>query len=81
MPKKPSRKEQSNSHQSARDREAAEILEAVLPMAGSAARATSWYRTQCLPSFGGRTPEDLVREGHAEAIKAYLRRISMGGHA
>ena len=65
----------------ARLRDVAEIINRVLPWAGSPAQAFAWYRAQPLPSFGDRTAEDLVKEGHAEAVKAYLSRIAVGGYA
>jgi len=34
-----------------------------------------------LPSFGDKTAEDLVKEGRAAAVKAYLSRIAEGGFA
>jgi hypothetical protein len=65
----------------ARLRDVAEIINRVLPWAGSAPQAFAWYRSQPLPSFGDRTAEDLVKEGRAEAVKAYLSRIAVGGYA
>lgn len=55
-----------------------EILNRMLPWTGSPARAFVWYRTQPLASYGGRTTEDLVKEGRAEAVKAYFSRIAVG---
>lgn len=65
----------------ARLRDVIEILRRVQGWAGSAAQAYAWYRAQPLPSFGDRTAEDLVKEGRAEAVKTYLSRIAVGGHA
>jgi uncharacterized protein (DUF2384 family) len=65
----------------ARLRDMAEIIYRVTPWAGSLQQAFAWYRAQPLPSFGDRTPEDLVKEGLAEAVKAYLSRIAAGGYA
>jgi uncharacterized protein (DUF2384 family) len=65
----------------ARLRDVAEIIARVLPWAGSVAQAFAWYRAQPIPSFGDQTPEDLVKEGRAEAVKAYLSRIAVGGYA
>ena len=58
-----------------------EIINKVIPRAGSELGAFLWYRSQPLPSFGGRTPEDLTREGRGEAVKRYLSRITAGGFA
>jgi hypothetical protein len=44
-------------------------------------QAFAWYRSQPLPSFGDLTAEDLVKEGRAEDVKAYLNRIGAGGYA
>ena len=65
----------------ARLRDVAEIINRVLPWAGSVPQAFAWYRAQPLPSFGDRTAEDLVKEGRAEAVRAYLSRIAVGGYA
>lgn len=65
----------------ARLREMTEILNRVLPWAGSELAAFAWYRSQPLPSFGDLTAEDLVRAGRAEAVKSYLSRIAEGGYA
>jgi hypothetical protein len=62
-------------------RDVVEIINRVQPWAGSIAQAFAWYRSQPLPSFGDRTAEDLVKEGRAEAVKAYLSRIAVGGYA
>ena len=62
-------------------RDVAEIINRVLPWAGSVPQAFAWYRAQPLASFGDRTPEDLVKEGRAEAVKAYLSRLAAGGYA
>jgi hypothetical protein len=65
----------------ARLRDMVEIINRVLPWAGSVPQAFAWYRAQPLPGFGDRTAEDLVKEGRAEAVKAYLARIAVGGYA
>ena len=62
-------------------RDVAEIIARVMPWAGSVPQAFAWYRAQPLPAFGDQTPEDLVKEGRAEAVKAYLSRITVGGYA
>ena len=65
----------------ARLRDVVEIINRVMPWAGSAPQAFAWYRAQPLPSFGDRTAEDLVKEGRAEAVKTYLSRIAVGGYS
>jgi uncharacterized protein (DUF2384 family) len=65
----------------ARLRDVVEIINRVMPWAGSVQQAFAWYRAQPLPSFGDQTAEDLVKEGRAETVKRYLSRIAIGGHA
>lgn len=65
----------------ARLRDVVEVINRILPWAGSAHQAFAWYRSQPLPSFGDQTAEDLIKEGRAEAVKRYLSRISVGGYA
>jgi hypothetical protein len=62
-------------------RDMVEIITRVLPWAGSVPQGFAWYRAQPIPSFGDQTAEDLVKEGRAEAVKAYLARIAVGGYA
>lgn len=62
-------------------RDVAEIINRILPWAGSVPQAFAWYRAQPLRSFGDRTAEDLVKEGRAEAVRGYLARIAIGGYA
>jgi uncharacterized protein (DUF2384 family) len=62
-------------------RDTVEIINRVTPWAGSTARAFAWFRSQPLPSFGDKTAEDLLKEGRAEAVLAYLSRLADGGYA
>lgn len=75
---KKSRLESTRTQQ--RLRELVEIINRVLPWAGSLQLAFAWYRSQPLPSFGGMTPEDLVKAGRAEAVRHYLSRVNAGGY-
>ena len=65
----------------ARLRDMSEIINRVLPWAGSVLGAYAWYRSQPLPSFGDMTAEDLVRAGRANDVRTYLSRIAVGGYA
>jgi len=65
----------------ARLREVSEIINRVIPWAGSEMAAYAWYRSQPLPSFGDATAEELVRQGLGEKVRAYLGRIAAGGFA
>ena len=61
-------------------REVVEILFRITPWAGSLPQAFAWYRAYAIPSFGDLTPEELVREGHAGAVKSYLTDIALGAY-
>lgn len=65
----------------ARLREVSEIINRVIPWAGSELAAYAWYRSQPLPSFGDATAEELVRQDLGEKVRAYLGRIAAGGFA
>jgi hypothetical protein len=62
-------------------RDIVEIINRVSEWSGGVGRAFAWFRSQPLPSFGDKTAEDLVKEGRADAVKAYLSRIADGGYA
>jgi hypothetical protein len=62
-------------------RDMIEIVNRVIPWAGSELAAFAWYRSQPIPSFGDLTAEDLVGAGRGEAVKRYLSRIAEGGYA
>ena len=61
-------------------REMAEVLDRVTPLAGSSPAALAWYKAQAIPGFG-RTAEQLVKSGHASAVRDYLDEIALGGFA
>ncbi len=62
-------------------REMVEILNRVEPRFGSALIAYAWYRSEPLPGFGGMTPMQLVRDGRAEEVMAYVDAVDEGIHA
>ena len=62
-------------------RELLEILIRVEPHMGSSKAALSWYRTEPLPSFGGITAVQLVKEGRANSVCRYLDRMNAGGYS
>ena len=63
-------------------REMVEILRRVEDYTGSPALvAYAWFRSEALPGFGGKTADQLVREGHARYVHAHLDRIMAGGYA
>ena len=62
-------------------REMLEILNRVEAETGSPIGAYAWFRAEPLPGFGGMTPNQLVRDGRADHVHAYLDRIMAGGYA
>ena len=62
-------------------RQMLEILNRVEAATGSPLAAYAWFRAGPLPGFGGATPDQLLREGKAEHVHAYLDRIMAGGYA
>ena len=62
-------------------RQMLEILNRVEAATGSPLAAYAWFRAEALPGFGGATPDQLLREGRADHIHAYLDRVMAGGYA
>ena len=62
-------------------RQMLEILNRVELAAGSPLAAYAWFRAEPLPGFGGATADQLVRDGKAEFVHAYLDRVMAGGYA
>lgn len=62
-------------------RQMVEILNRVEDASGSPLAAYAWFRAEPLPGFGGATPDQLLREGKADQVHAYLDRITAGGYA
>jgi hypothetical protein len=60
---------------------AAEIIERIEAWVGSHAQAVAWYETQPLPSFDNMSAAELVRQGRADAVKAYIKRIAEVGYS
>ncbi len=57
------------------------ILNRITPWCGSIHQAYAWFRSESLPSFGGLTAEELVKDGMADKVMHYLARTSQGGYA
>lgn len=62
-------------------REALEILLRVHNWAGSLPAAYAWFRAMPLPPFGGKTAEDLIKDGKAWQVREYLSLLAEGGYA
>jgi len=58
-----------------------EILKAVKPTFGNLVMAFAWFRSEPIVGFGGRTPEEIVKDGEFEALRAHVRRSFEGGYA
>ena len=62
-------------------RQMLEILHRVSAHISSDLAAYAWFRAEPLPGFGGMTPDQLVREGKAAQVHAYLDQVMAGGYA
>jgi len=50
-------------------------------LGGDTAKAIVWFRHQPLAGFDGRTAEELVAAGHADAVVTHLEILRDGGYA
>ena len=57
--------------------EIARIIARAADLAGDEARAIIWFKHQPIPGFG-KTAEELVEQGHAEAVMEDLERMAEG---
>lgn len=62
-------------------RQMLEILCRVEDEVGSDLVAYAWFRSEPLPGLGGMRPCQLVREGKADMVHAYLDDVLAGGYA
>ncbi|MCY4214816.1 MAG: DUF2384 domain-containing protein [Gammaproteobacteria bacterium] len=62
-------------------RQMLEILNRVEGLVGSALVAYAWFRSEPLPGFADMTPSQLVRDGKADGVHAYLDQVLDGGYA
>ncbi len=67
--------DQPNESNPDRLTDAIEVINLVLPWAGSTARAVAWYRTRPLSGLDGQTAEQLVNQGRVQVVKAQLARM------
>ncbi|MBA1264531.1 DUF2384 domain-containing protein [Pseudomonas stutzeri] len=54
------------------------VLAVATEMAGNLERAASLLRNEPLRAFGYKTADDLVQEGRADAVIAYLKSLAGG---
>jgi uncharacterized protein (DUF2384 family) len=64
----------------ARVGEIARIVAAAAEIIGDDERAAVWFRHQPLAGFAGRTAEELVADGHADAVLKHLDQLADGGY-
>lgn len=57
------------------------VLAMAAEMAGSHERAAIWFKHQPIPGWAGKTAYDLVREGKADKVLAYLEAVRSGVYA
>lgn len=57
------------------------ILDLVEPWAGSRNAARAWYQTYTISALGGLTAEQLMAQGKADEVIAYIAHIHLGGYA
>ena len=57
------------------------ILAMAVEMAGDEQRAAIWFKHQPIPGWAGKTTYDLVREGKADKVLAYLEAVRSGVYA
>ncbi len=50
-------------------------------LGGNTGKALVWFRHQPLSGFDGQTAEELVADGHADAVLAHLATLRDGGYA
>lgn len=62
-------------------RQMLEILNRSEAATGSPLAAYAWFRAEPLRGFEGATAGQLLREGKADQVHAYLDRIMAGGYA
>jgi hypothetical protein len=61
--------------------EVARIVAAAADLLGDTGRAVVWFRHQPLAGFNGRTAEELVADGHADAVRTHLELLRDGVYA
>jgi uncharacterized protein (DUF2384 family) len=74
------RKPQSDRVQ-ARLGEIARIIALASDLIGDSDRAIIWFRHQPLAGFDRKTAEELVTEGHSQAVLKHLEMLEEGGYA
>ena len=58
-----------------------QILTLAKEMAGDEQRTVFWFKHQPIPGWAGKTAYDLVEEGRADKVLAYLEAVKSGVYA
>jgi uncharacterized protein (DUF2384 family) len=61
--------------------EIARLIAFASDLTGDTGRAIIWFRHQPLTGFDHKTAEQLVAEGHGEAVRKHLELLTEGGYA
>jgi uncharacterized protein (DUF2384 family) len=61
-----------------RMREMVKVISAATELTGDVDKAIYWYRNEPIVDYGHRTAAELVAEGHAEAVLAFIRDLENG---
>ena len=61
-----------------RMREMVKVITAATELTGDIDKAIYWYRNEPIADYSHRTAAELVSEGHAEAVLAFLRDLENG---
>ena len=54
------------------------VISAVAQLTGDIQKAIYWYRNDLILDYGQRTAAELVAQGHADAVLAYIRDLENG---
>jgi uncharacterized protein (DUF2384 family) len=57
------------------------LTEATELLDGDIGKAVIWFRHQPLAGFEGQTADELVANGHADAVLTHLHMLQQGGYA
>ena len=61
-----------------RMREMVKVISAAAQLNGDLQKAIYWYRNEPIADYGQQTAAELVADGHAEAVLAYIRDLENG---
>jgi hypothetical protein len=59
-------------------REMVKVISAAAQLTGDLQKAIYWYRNEPIADYDQRTAAELVADGHADAVLAYIRDLENG---